>query len=353
MATNTAARADPFYRSPVVRHSKGMWRVLLLMLGLCAMAGCPSSTSTPVEPEPTPPDAGDTALPDRAIRVMTYNVERLFDPVCDSGDCGFGSYEALPDETRFFAHARRVAQGIEVQDADLVLLQEVENQNGLDAIQSELQEPFSAAVLGEQGRPATVDVAVLARGEILDVVRHQWDPIPLDNGGTTTFAREFLQVHLDMRGAHVIVFVAHFKSKANDDPDRRLAEARAAHRIVRGVAAQHPDALVIFGGDLNDTPSSLPIVTLIADGTLDRVASELGDQAATYSYRQAPLAIDHLFVATTASGRFVDDTAEVVGFPDGYYGSDHAALLGWFELPPAVFTTPLDVDDMPWEWPSR
>lgn len=68
------------------------------------------------------------------------------------------------------------------------------------------------------------------------------------DGSRTSFSRELLEVHTTVEGeARVIFFSAHFRSKSNDDPGRRLAEARATRVILGDVATANPDALVVYG----------------------------------------------------------------------------------------------------------
>jgi endonuclease/exonuclease/phosphatase family metal-dependent hydrolase len=160
--------------------------------------------------------------------------------------------------------------------------------------------------------------------------------IPSPAGGTTKFSRELLEVHLDIRGWRVVVFAAHFRSKFNDDPDRRLAEAMAAREIAAATAAQFPGALVVLGGDLNDTPGSPPLDALEAGGALSRVASDMPPGSDwTYTYFDDRLALDHLYLLTGTSGAYVAGSAVVVRYGSPTLGdSDHAGLRATFERLP-------------------
>lgn len=271
------------------------------------------------------------------MRVATFNTHRFFDTVCDSGRCGDGDYEELPTQAQFEARADQLARAIAALDVDAVALEEVETEGCLRALQSRLP-GFVTAVMGEIGGAATVDVAVLSRDALVTVRRHRATPIAVPGGGTTVFAREFLEVHLVHGGHRVALFAAHFRSMVQDDPSRRLAEALAAHDLVAATAAELPDALVLLGGDLNDAPGSEPIDALEGDGRLVRVARGLGAAAGTYSYFGDVRAIDHIFLGVNAAY----DARSVA--PDGvralwdarpargYGGSDHAALRAEFTL---------------------
>ncbi|MCK8502928.1 endonuclease/exonuclease/phosphatase family protein [Myxococcus sp. MISCRS1] len=273
---------------------------------------------------------GEAIRPEGSVRIAAYNVHRLFDTVCDSGRCGGTEYEELPTRDEFDAQVARLSGAIGLLDADVVLLAEVETQAGLDALQARLPE-FPHAVLGEIHEPASVDVGVLSAFPITSVVTHRHRALTRPDGSSTRFAREFLEVHLDVNGKEVIVFAAHFKAKSNDDPGRRYAEASAARDIVTQAAARAPRSLVVMGGDLNDTPGSAPIDALEQDGMLKRVAKDRpDDQTWTYNYSGRKQAIDHLFVANNAAGTYVPGSFRAVRDGSGYGGSDHAAVKADF-----------------------
>lgn len=283
-----------------------------------------SSTGMTDAPPPAPAD----------LVVATYNVHLFFDTRCDSGQCGSGDFESAPNQSQFEYRAGELATAIAELDADVVLLQEIENQTCLSAITDRLPEGFPTAVLGETGFTASVDVAVISRLPSLEVRRHADTPLPLPGGGQTWFSREFLEVHLDAGGHRLIVFSAHFKSKNDDDPARRLAEATRAREIIDASATEFPDAVIVLGGDLNDTPGSPPLQTLEADGAMLRVAAELAPEDWTYIYQDDHRALDHLYLATAATGgTYKAGTAFVFrgdGFEEGYAGSDHAAVRASF-----------------------
>ncbi|MGM0578400.1 MAG: endonuclease/exonuclease/phosphatase family protein [Myxococcota bacterium] len=283
------------------------------------------------------PDEVVEPLPEAEVTIATWNVHRFFDTECDTGDCGDGEYEAWPYPDEFQARVDSMAAAIQALEADVLLLQEVETQASLDALVEALGDGWPTAVLGETGYPGSVDVAVIARAPLVKVETHRGRAIPLPGDGhrVTHFSRELLEVHVEVGGRRVVVFDAHFKSKNDDDPARRLAEAQAARERVLAVAEARPRALVLLGGDLNDTPGSPPLEALEEGGDLERVAAELpeGDDA-TYAFGGSIEAIDHLYLVEDAAGVYVDGTVEVHGGPwSGYGDSDHAALSARFRLP--------------------
>lgn len=271
------------------------------------------------------------------IKIATFNVKQFFDTTCDSGRCTAQSFELLPTESEFDAKSRQLVQGIASLNADVILLQEVETDFCLSALKDLLGERYQTAFLGETNGSASLDVGVISTLPLVQTVSHQDDAIPLvGQQGNTYFTRDFLETHLDVDGALLIAFSAHFRSKyPPDDPAQRLAEASAANDIVTAAAQANPGALVVLGGDLNDVPGSAPINALEDGGSLLRVASELGGDAATYIYRGQGQAIDHLYFAQNGSGAYVPGSARVVRNSDrGLAGSDHSALVGTFSIVP-------------------
>jgi len=267
--------------------------------------------------------------PEGQIRVGTFNVHRFFDATCDSGNCGGDAFEPSVSADQFDAKARTIARAIESLDADFVLLQEIESQACIDALQNRLGGLYTVAYLGEIGTPASPDVAVLGKGTLLEVVLHRDTPILRPGGGTAVFSRELPEVHVELAGQRIILMPLHFRSKYNDDPDRRLAEAIAARDIVAAAAAAHPDAMIVLGGDVNDFPGSPPMDALEADGVLDAVYDDLpSHERWTHEYYGNQAMIDHLFVAKASGGRLVAGSTRVVREDGGGLGgSDHAGVV--------------------------
>jgi endonuclease/exonuclease/phosphatase (EEP) superfamily protein YafD len=306
-----------------------LWVASLLLAGCSARPPRPAAAPDASEAEP-PADAGFVDSPQ--LRVATFNVHRFFDTVCQSGSCAPGDYEEQPTQAEFDAKADLLAATIREFGAHVVVLQEIETQACLDALAARLSDVLPASALAETGPAASVDVAVMASAPITQTVSHRDRVLTRPDGTTTVFSRDLFEVHLALAGRPVVAFAAHFRSKANDDPGRRLAEAQAAHELVVAAALAQPGALVVFGGDLNDVPGSPPLQALEADAQLLRVASDRPVAAqATYVYGGVGEAIDHLFLATGGAGAYVAGSARVLHMNSG---SDHDPLVADFRLPP-------------------
>ena len=269
------------------------------------------------------------------LRALTYNTHLFFDTVCDSGRCTPSDFEQVPTMQAFTTKADAVATALRGLSADVIALQEIENQTALDALRGRLRDLYPTVVLGETGLPGSIDVAVLGAGSLLLVRTHRSQTLTRPDGSTTSFTRELLEVHMMIKGRRVVMFAAHFRSKVSDDPGRRLAEAQAARDIVLKTAAEFPDAVVLLGGDLNDTPGSPPLDAMESAPNLMRVAKDRpAASVATYSFNGTEQAIDHLFVARTARVSYVAGSASAQHDSNrfGLAGSDHAALLADFAL---------------------
>ena len=315
-----------------------MSRSLAALVSLWGLTGC----LTPVDEGPLDgsvqvqsdggADSGSADAGRPFIRIATFNVRRLFDTECESGQCNAGDFEEVYTPTDFEAKVTQLAAGIRQLDADIVVLQEIENQTCMDALNAKLGDVFPASSLGETGSAGSVDVAVLSRAPISKTVRYRMTPIPRADGSLTAFSREFYEVHSTILGREVIAFAAHFRSKSNDDPSRRLAEAVAAQSIVSKVASENLSSLVVLAGDLNDTPGSDPINALETDDLLYRVARDIPvSEQATYFFNGSGQAIDHVFHAVKAAGAPVPKSTRVVRGTTGYAGSDHCALVTDFK----------------------
>lgn len=274
------------------------------------------------------------------LRLEQLNVRRFFDTTCDSGEGKCPTdFEEQATQEQFDKRVKQIADDLATIQADVITLAEVETQTCLDAVQKALKDQgfeYPVAYVAETGGAGSIDVAVLARGKLGTVKNYRKDtPLKRPDGSKTTFTREFPEIHLTLGKSEVIVFPAHFRSKSgDDDAGRRFAEAAAAHDILVATGAANKKALVLLGGDLNDTPGSDPLKALEDDGKLLRVASDVAEQG-TYRFGGSDQAIDHIFVTKDHAASYVAKSATVVRDigVKGFAGSDHATLWADFTLP--------------------
>lgn len=315
-------------------------RQAMLALTFFAVSACTDAVGDqPRSTSPGPPtetDAGaDTAVsgpPARgAVRVATFNVHRLFDTTCDSTMCGAEAFEEVATQEQLDRRIEELASAIAKIDADVLALEEIENAAVFDPLRDRLAAKglgYVTAELGETGAPASMDVAILARGAATEIRRHRDEVLTRPDGTTTVFSRELLEARVTLGERRVIFFAAHFRSKVEDDPGRRIAEATKTREIMLAAGAEDAGALVVLAGDLNDVPGSDAIGALEVGGDLLRVAQDLpvGEQP-TFVRDGLGIAIDHVFVTKAGASRYVPRSAAVVRD----LGSDHAALRADFD----------------------
>lgn len=284
---------------------------------------------------------GDPATTRRpgVLRLGHLNVRRYFDTTCDSGRCESGGFEEVVTEDAFEARTTELAQGLSRLEADVITLAEVENQGCLDALQAKLKAAgfeYPVAHLADIGVAGSMNVGVLARGKLEGVTTHRKEtPLTREDGSKTQFTRELPEVHLTLGSNSVIAFAAHFRSKAEDDPGRRLAEAKATREILLAAATANTGAVVLLGGDLNDVPGSDTLEVLEEGDALVRVAKDLPEaQQGTYTFGGQKQAIDHIYTTSSRATAYVAKSATVLRDGNsGFAGSDHAAIYADFNLP--------------------
>jgi len=320
-----------------------------------AAAGCDDGGRTTPTPLPTatsttPRDSGSspqegwgdplaTKRPG-VLRIAQLNVRRFFDATCDSGQCGASGFEEQPTQQQYDDRVAQLAAGLAKLEADVITLAEVETQGCLDAVQAKLKEngfEYPVAKVAEIGTPGSVDVAVLARGkfESLKTHRKETEPLLRPDGSQTIFTRELPEVHLTIGTTSVIVFAAHFRSKSDDDPGRRLAEAKKTQELMVAAGTANTGALVLLGGDLNDIPGSDAINAIEKDAALVRVAKDLPvAEQGTYRFSGQNQAIDHIYTTANRATAYVAKSATVLREGNsGFAGSDHATIYADFNLP--------------------
>jgi predicted extracellular nuclease len=288
-------------------------------------AGTPVQDAASDSPTPTGPQ----------VRIMTFNVARFFDSTCDSGKCTSSDFEETLTAAQMDAKAQRIADAVKAVNPDILMTQEYEKDSCLQLVQSKLGSAYPSRVFGDKGYKGYLNTGLISKGTVVETRHHADDLFQEADGTITTFSRDLLEVLLDFSGHQVLAFSAHFRSKSSDDPARRLAEAKKAREIILARAQELPNAIVVLGGDLNDTPGSDPINALTQNGGLLRVASDLpASDDWTYAYNGSKDAIDHIMLAPTVGGSYVGLSAK----PDRdankstLGGSDHCALQADFKF---------------------
>lgn len=248
------------------------------------------------------------------VRVATWNVHDLFDAVDRTSPPG--ELDEVPTAAEVEAKLAAVAGVLLQVDADVLLLQEVENLPLAQALAAASGYPEARLVDGFD--PRGIDVAFLSRLPVASYVSHLGET---GTDGRPLWSRDCVEASL---GGLVIVGT-HFVSLVTDpDGDRRRAQAARMRDIAD--AASAAGAIVLTGGDLNDGPGSWALQPLLADGGWIDALSIFGlGEAWTWVGGGNGARFDYLLVPASESWRVT--AAEVVDGPDVAAASDHRPVV--------------------------
>lgn len=327
----------------IIPHIARFAAFVFVLAPIAYAAGCSESPESATPPAPTPPAPTPPAptppsptppASQAQVRVATFNVHRLFDTVCDSKNCGVeGNYEPLPSQEEYDAQIADIARSIRTIDADIVLLQEIEKESGVVDLQNALS-IYPAYAFGECGYKASLDVAILTRGTIDAVETYRSGYSYTDpTGKPRPLSRELIRADIDLNGIKISAFTTHLVSRVSDPTGaRRRAEAAYTQQVIANFAAQNPQRFIVFGGDLNDTPTDTTVIDLEKDGILIRDAKNL-PPATVYTWGNK-VAFDHLFHNAPLSPHWAKTVRICNDNPTTGLGtSDHCALKSTYTIP--------------------
>ncbi len=180
-----------------------------------------------------------------------------------------------------------IARRIQALDADVLCLQEVEDQEALEAFCREelaaLQVDYPFRVVVEGNDPRRIDVAICSRRPIMRISSWRFWPDP--HGGRV-FSRDLVQAEVTATdGKPLQVFVNHLKSNFIPDEfklsthevtlareaivQRRTEQAAAIAAIIR---RQRLTKRVVVTGDMNDNADGAPLAILDTGlGLIERI----------------------------------------------------------------------------------
>jgi endonuclease/exonuclease/phosphatase family metal-dependent hydrolase len=274
--------------------------VVLLALVSCAPA---------VAPAPAAVRGAD------AVRVATWNVHDLFDEVDRLAPPG--DLDDVPAQAEVEAKLAAIAAVLRRLDADVVLLQEVENAGILGRLAAAAGYPEARLVDGLD--PRGIDVAALSRLPLDGYVSHLGE---VDAVGRRLWPRDCVEVYVRTAGRPIVLVGTHLSSALSDDGTRRTVQAARLRAIADDVRTAHAGARVIVGGDLNDVPASAALAPLEADGAWARIADP---GATTWGTGTEAKRLDDLLVP--AEDLPAVGTAVVVDGGDVRRASDHRPVL--------------------------
>lgn len=238
--------------------------VLLLALGPSGCGGTANDFSkkpTTEVPDNGPVDTNQT----KSIRVANFNTKNFFNDVIDgeTADIRATEPESTPTTEAYQQKLALVAGVLAELDADVVVMQEVENEAVLadlvaqPALQDKGKGAYTTTLLMPGNDPRGIDIGIISRFAFTETVTHKDDKIGFGNEG---FSRDCAEVHLDFNSRELVLLGVHYRSQAGEDkPEKRLAEAKYTRKIADDLALTNPRAGIVILGDFNDTPGSPPI----------------------------------------------------------------------------------------------
>lgn len=274
------------------------------------------------------------------MRVVSWNCWNFFDDKL--GNCGdYCPFEEKLSTSAYQAKIAGIAKGLKELDGDVVLLQEVENMEVLDAL---VAHPDMAG-MGYQTRelipgndPRGINIAFLSRAPVEQYISHKDDKFTrIDNPAFVyQFARDAVEIHMTYRGHKVGIVGVHFKARINDeDPDRRVAEAQQARAIADAMLAADPETYVYIAGDFNDTPGTDTYLA-VRDGANGpafehALTSIPTEDRYSYQYGSSNQLLDHLLASPNLGARLDADSATIIH--DDSLESDHAPIAATYTVP--------------------
>lgn len=212
----------------------------------------------------------------KRFRVLTWNVENLFDTLHDEG---FHDEEFLPSSPRNWtsrrywykqgAIARTLVAAAEMQPIDLIGLCEIENDSVIHHLcrRTRLARLGYEYIVTRSRDQRGVDVALLYQTTSLSLIAHQSLRVPY-NVANERPTRDILHVTFrTIIGDTLDVFLAHFPSRlggaAFSSPYRERTAQLIAH-TADSISHIRSHPYLIALGDFNDEPSDPSIVQVLS-----------------------------------------------------------------------------------------
>jgi endonuclease/exonuclease/phosphatase family metal-dependent hydrolase len=328
---------NPFHLLPA---TAGLTIGLLLILPACQSEGTGGSggnggtaTGTNTGTSTGIGGSGGTLPNPVGLKVVNWNVHNL---VNDSNDSA-AEMEWIEDTAVWNAHRQAVAKVLDAIDPDIVMLQEVENMNVLEAVNDTVVKPFDELYVTDGNDPRGVNVVMMSRVPIDEIVTHKTETFPVlgTPAPAYSYSRDVLEAHLVYNGRPLALFGVHYKAKEDDDPDKRLAEAQHTRGLADQYGAAHPEAGLLILGDFNDLPGSLPCAaTAGAEPNLftDAAMSVPEGDRWTMVYQNNQELVDHQYSNPRLTGLLDEGSVEIWHNGDVTAASDHAPVIAVYQV---------------------
>ncbi|HUX22741.1 MAG TPA: endonuclease/exonuclease/phosphatase family protein [Spirochaetia bacterium] len=216
----------------------GKLTILILSASLVSCSGC---------------SLGPFGSRTRRVTLLEYNTENLFDDVSNGTE--YSEFDPSGGEwsTELFhikmQHIAEVLRAAVRGGADIVVLEEVENENALVTLNDTYLKGLGyTAHTGESGR-TSVTLGLLSRLPLSYLRAHHIHSVDAEA------QRDILEARIDCDGEPLVLFLNHWKSKLGGaeatEAERRAAASLLVRRI-RELEVQDPGSTIVIAGDLNE-----------------------------------------------------------------------------------------------------
>jgi predicted extracellular nuclease len=274
----------------------------------------------------------DAPRTDQALRLISYNVENLFDYFDDPFTL---DDEFLPNEGRFWTKARyskkqhQLAQVIMAiggwEAPGIIGLCEIENRYVLETLTK-----FTALKTAQYGiihkdSPDSrgIDVALLYRRDKFELSDFDFIPIsfPFDKESTT---RDILYAQgLMQNGDTLHLFVNHWPSKYGGEFEtaaKRFYAAEVLKQKMDSLRFLKPQSLIIAMGDFNDEPSAAALKHIQQDPAYDNLMDGISSNLGTHSFENRWSLLDQFIISSSlkdqkSSSRVLPNSVKIFDLP--------------------------------------
>jgi endonuclease/exonuclease/phosphatase family metal-dependent hydrolase len=269
------------------------------------------------------------------VVVAAYNVLNLFDAYDDP----YREDEGTPAKPR--SQLEHLAASIRSLNADLIAVEEVENRDVLERFVNVFLADmgYNDVVLVEGNDHRGIDVGLISRVPVGEVVSRRHLQFPGADGQPARFSRDVLTVNLQPTGGQPFqVWVVHLKSNAGGRETAepiRLAECREVRALLDKELSTNAAARILVMGDFNDTPESQTIATIVGQGerALWPTLSDLQDKSLlSYNNKDYPSIIDFFLCAPAMRQAYVPGSFHIPQGSVGTTGSDHNPIVATFRV---------------------
>lgn len=294
------------------------------------------------------------ALPGLAkpVTVMSYNVENMFDVFDDPYTDDDGT------DIKRRAEIAAIAKAIAASDADVIVFQELENEHLLQGIVDTFlaDKGYDYVACQRTNSSRGINLGVISRLPIKSLTSHRFKTLkhPDVTDRAWRFARDAMQITVDVDGTDLHLFNMHMKSNSDRPGDKnskywRTSEAIALKGMIRDMVKQDPDSLIVALGDFNSNIETRPeqdrpwpateyLRKPEADGS--QLLNDAHNEIADYDKRitipasgRYPAAIfDYVYASPKLHTMLVKGSAKVINDSKLTAGSDHYPVYATYDI---------------------